>query len=55
MPPERGVLITAGTLYRSKDIYFFILQSELGDLYKVWFSQSFSGNFAELHAPVRQE
>ena len=35
MPPERGLLITAGTVHKQKDLYFFMLQSELGDLYKV--------------------
>jgi splicing factor 3B subunit 3 len=35
-PATRGILITAGALYRSKDIFFFLVQSELGDLYKVY-------------------
>lgn len=35
MPQERGLLITAATMYRKKDFFFFLLQSELGDLYKV--------------------
>jgi splicing factor 3B subunit 3 len=35
MPPERGLLITTGTVHKQKDLYFFMLQSELGDLYKV--------------------
>jgi splicing factor 3B subunit 3 len=34
-PVERGLLITAATMYRKKDFFFFLLQSELGDLYKV--------------------
>ena len=35
MPVERGLLITTGTVHKQKDLYFFMLQSELGDLYKV--------------------
>lgn len=35
MPSSRGLLITAGTVHKQKDLYFFMLQSELGDLYKV--------------------
>ena len=35
LPPERGVLITAGTVHKQKDLFFLLLQSEYGDLYKV--------------------
>ena len=35
IPPERGVLITSGTVHKQKDLFFFLLQSEYGDLYKV--------------------
>jgi splicing factor 3B subunit 3 len=35
MPTGRGLLITAATVYKKKDFFFFLLQSELGDLYKV--------------------
>jgi splicing factor 3B subunit 3 len=35
LPPERGCLIVAGALHRQKGLFFFILQSEYGDLYKV--------------------
>eukprot|EP01035_Chromulina_nebulosa_P023216 gene23216-30092_t len=34
LPPERGVLITAGTVHKQKDLFFLLLQSEYGDLYK---------------------
>ena len=37
LPPERGVLITSGTVHKQKDLFFFLLQSEYGDLYKVTF------------------
>jgi splicing factor 3B subunit 3 len=40
LPPERGVLITAGTVHKQKDLFFFLLQSEYGDLYKVTFELS---------------
>jgi splicing factor 3B subunit 3 len=40
LPPERGVLITAGTVHKQKDLFFFLLQSEYGDLYKVTFEMS---------------
>eukprot|EP01038_Epipyxis_sp_PR26KG_P011576 gene11576-15501_t len=35
IPIERGILITSGTVHKQKDLFFFILQSEFGDLYKV--------------------
>jgi splicing factor 3B subunit 3 len=35
MPVERGLLITTGTLHKQKDMFFYLIQSELGDLYKV--------------------
>ncbi|CAM9268447.1 unnamed protein product [Chrysoparadoxa australica] len=35
MPVERGVLITSGVMHKQKSMTFFIIQSELGDLYKV--------------------
>lgn len=35
MPIERGLLIVAGTVHKQKDFFFFMIQSELGDLYKV--------------------
>lgn len=35
LPVQRGVLITCGVLSRVKDSFFFLLQSEYGDLYKV--------------------
>ncbi|KAG5179960.1 putative spliceosomal protein sap [Tribonema minus] len=35
VPPERGVLVTAGAVHKSKDMFFFLLQSEYGDVYKV--------------------
>lgn len=35
MPAERGLLITSGTVHKQKGLFFFMLQSELGDLYKV--------------------
>lgn len=37
LPPECGVLIVSGTLHKQKDLFFFLLQSEYGDLYKVIF------------------
>jgi splicing factor 3B subunit 3 len=35
MPMQRGLLITSATVHKQKGLFFFILQSELGDLYKV--------------------
>ena len=34
-PPDKDILITTATTYTQKDMYFFLLQSEIGDLYKV--------------------
>ncbi|CAM9666346.1 unnamed protein product [Ascophyllum nodosum] len=35
MPPDRGLLITSGTLHQQPGLFFHLIQSELGDLYKV--------------------
>jgi splicing factor 3B subunit 3 len=35
MPMQRGLLITSATVHKQRGLYFFMLQSELGDLYKV--------------------
>lgn len=35
MPDERGLLITSHATHKQKGLFFFMLQSELGDLYKV--------------------
>ncbi len=35
LPPNRGTLITSGALHRQKTLFFFLLQSEYGDIYKV--------------------
>ena len=35
LPPERGCLITAASLHRQKGLFFFLVQSEYGDVYKV--------------------
>ena len=40
LAPERGVLITTGVLHKQKDLFFYLLQSEYGDLYKVVLEQS---------------
>jgi splicing factor 3B subunit 3 len=34
LPGDRGVLITAATQHRTRDGFFFLLQSEYGDIYK---------------------
>lgn len=35
LPGERGVLITSYAAHRRKAYFFFLLQSEYGDIYKV--------------------
>lgn len=35
MPPSRGLLVTSGTLHQQPGLFFHLIQSELGDLYKV--------------------
>ena len=35
LPSSRGLLITTGVLHRQKSGFFFLIQSEYGDLYKV--------------------
>lgn len=35
MSPGRGLLITSGTLHQQPGLFFHLIQSELGDLYKV--------------------
>lgn len=37
MPPGRGLLVTSGTLHQQPGLFFHLIQSELGDLYKVSF------------------
>lgn len=34
-PPERGLLIVAHSTHKQKGLFFFLVQSELGDLYRV--------------------
>ena len=34
-PAERGLLVVATAIHKQKDLFFFLLQSEVGDLYKV--------------------
>lgn len=34
-PESRGVLMVASAMHRQKDVLFYLLQSELGDLFKV--------------------
>ncbi|CAM9302661.1 unnamed protein product [Scytosiphon promiscuus] len=35
MPTGRGLLVTSGTLHQQPGLFFHLIQSELGDLYKV--------------------
>lgn len=35
LPHQRGTLITTGCIFKNKDTFFFLIQSEYGDLYKV--------------------
>lgn len=35
MPDSRGLLITSFTMHKQRGLFFFLAQSELGDLYKV--------------------
>ncbi|CAE7694314.1 SAP130B, partial [Symbiodinium microadriaticum] len=35
MPVQRGLLITSAAVHKQRGLFFFMLQSELGDLYKV--------------------
>jgi splicing factor 3B subunit 3 len=35
LPEERGTLLTTGCMFKTKDTFFFLVQSEYGDLYKV--------------------
>lgn len=41
MPPGRGLLVTSGTLHQQPGLFFHLIQSELGDLYKVSFFMFF--------------
>eukprot|EP00492_Amphilonche_elongata_P001116 TRINITY_DN1672_c0_g1_i1.p1 TRINITY_DN1672_c0_g1~~TRINITY_DN1672_c0_g1_i1.p1 ORF type:complete len:150 (+),score=37.34 TRINITY_DN1672_c0_g1_i1:62-511(+) len=34
-PDEKGLLITSYAVHKSRDLFFFLVQSELGDIYKV--------------------
>uniref|UniRef100_A0A7R9UD19 DNA damage-binding protein 1 n=1 Tax=Pinguiococcus pyrenoidosus TaxID=172671 RepID=A0A7R9UD19_9STRA len=35
LAPNRGTLIVAGAMHKQKDLFFYLLQSEYGDIYKV--------------------
>lgn len=35
LPPERGVLIVSASMHRQKSMFFFLLQTEYGDVFKV--------------------
>lgn len=35
LPPQRGTLPVAAAMHKQKDILFYLIQSEYGDLYKV--------------------
>lgn len=35
MDESRGLMIISGALFKRRDVFFFILQSEFGDLYKI--------------------
>lgn len=39
-PADRESLITTYTLYKQKDFFFFLLQNELGDIFKLTFTLS---------------
>lgn len=36
MPRSRGILVTASALVKQRDWFFFLVQTESGDLFKVW-------------------
>ena len=36
-PSAKGLLVTAAATHRQRDLFFFLLQTEVGDLYKVTF------------------
>ena len=40
LPAERGVLLVASATHRQKSMFFFLVQSEYGDLYKVTLEHS---------------
>lgn len=40
MASDRGLLFCTFSMHKQKDLFFFIIQSELGDLYKLTFDQS---------------
>ena len=35
MTGDRGLLIVATATHRQRDLFFFLVQSEVGDIYKV--------------------
>ena len=35
LPPERGVLIINHSMHKQKNMFFFLVQSEYGDIYKI--------------------
>lgn len=49
MPPGRGLLVTSGTLHQQPGLFFHLIQSELGDLYKVRARAGISCSFYSLY------
>lgn len=49
MPPGRGLLVTSGTLHQQPGLFFHLIQSELGDLYKVRARAGISCSFDSLY------
>ena len=49
-PAERGLLVTAAATHKQKDLFFFLLQTEVGDLYKV--TLEYDGDLVRLPPPL---
>ena len=51
-PAARGLLITATATHRQRELFFFLLQSELGDLYKVTLAWAPGAGVSDVRASV---
>lgn len=52
IPDDKGVLITAAATHIQKNLFFFLLQSEYGDIYKVtldWAEEGEEATVSDLH------
>ena len=51
-PAERGLLVTAVAAHKQRELFFFLVQTEIGDLYKVTLDWTARGGVTDVRASV---